>query len=164
MRFWRVCRDVLRIQDDVEWKSKRALLVTELTAFRMKTGAFAVENYDTQDACSFWSVDGCHAPNLQEFAMKLTPLPCSSGEPERNWHEVKENLTKKRNRLDRKTLEKIVFVRRFIRLKQKLCANESNACLVTGSLNCYVGPSRMVRVPATPAHQVEMTMMCSKTG
>ena len=43
--FWEVYHDVLRIDDDVDWKSKRALLVTELDSFRMKTGGFAAENY-----------------------------------------------------------------------------------------------------------------------
>ena len=60
--------------------------------------------------------------------MKLTPLPCSSGEAERNWFEVRQSLTKKRNQLGKETLAKMLFVRRFIRLKQKICANESNVC------------------------------------
>ena len=84
VRFWRVCRAVLRLDDDVDWQPMRALLVTELASFRMKTGGFSVENYITDDACAFWSVAGCHAPNLQQFAMKLASLPCSSSESERN--------------------------------------------------------------------------------
>ena len=127
-RFWGVCRAVLRIDDDVKWQSKRTFLVSELASFRMKTGGFSVENYDTQDSCSFWSVAGCHAPNLQEFALSLAPLPCSSGEAERNWFETRQILTKKRNRLDRSTLAKMVFVRRFVRLKNKICFNESTSC------------------------------------
>ena len=137
-RFWDVCRAVLRITNDADWQPKRALLVTELASFRMKTGGFLLENYDNQDSCAFWSVAGCHVPNLQEFAMKLAPLPCSSGEAERNWHEVRQSLTKKRNRLGAVTLEKMVFVRRFIRLKQKICMNESTTCFsdwVTDLLN-----------------------------
>ena len=60
--------------------------------------------------------------------MKLAPLPCSSGEAERNWNEVKQSLTKKRNKLGKDTIEKMVFVRRFIRLKQKICDNDSITC------------------------------------
>ena len=56
-RFWDVCRAVLRITNDADWQPKRALLVTELASFRMKTpGGFAVENYDNQDSCAFWSI------------------------------------------------------------------------------------------------------------
>ena len=127
-RFWDKARALLRISDDTAWQTKRALLVTELASFRMKTGGFAIENYVTQDSCSFWSVVGYHAPNLRELSMKLAPLPCSSGEAERNWFEVRQSLTKKRNQLGRETLAKMVFVRRFVRLKQKLCANDINVC------------------------------------
>ena len=123
--FWVVSRAVLRNMDDVDWKAKRGQLVSELVSFRMKTGGFGMEDYSMTNSCSFWSVAGCHAPNLQELAMRLAPLPCSSGEAERNWFEVKQNLTKKRNRLGKESLAKMVFVRRFIRLKRKVCANES---------------------------------------
>ena len=87
--FWTVARAVLRIDDETDWRSKRAQIVTELAAFRMKTGGFSIEDYGDCDTCSFWSVAGCHASNLRELAMILAPLPCSSGEAERNWFEVK---------------------------------------------------------------------------
>ena len=44
---------------------------------------------------------------------------------ERNLKEVQHNYTKDHNRIDRNRLEKIVFVRRFIHLKIKLCFNEN---------------------------------------
>ena len=122
--FWSVCHKVLRIDDDADWKTKRSELVTELAAFRMKTGGFAVENYDAMDTCAFWSVAGCHAPGLRQIAMYLAPLPCSSGEAERNWWEMKQTKTKIRNRLSSEKLKKLVFVRRFIRLKRAVCNNE----------------------------------------
>ena len=118
--FWRVARAVLRVADDVQWRRLRTQLVDELASYRMKTGGFVLESYDTPNTCNFWGVAGCHAPNLRRLAFCLTTLPCSSGEAERNWQEVKLNMTKKRNRLDRAKLEKIIFVRRFNNLKMKL--------------------------------------------
>ena len=123
--FWRVARKVLRIQCEAKWQVKRQLIVGELAKFRMKQDGFAKEDYTTPDTHTFWGVAGCHAPNLHELAFRLTTLPCSSGEAERNWKEVKHNYTKDRNRLDREKLTKIVFVRRFIRLKRKICFDEA---------------------------------------
>ena len=100
-------------------------IVGELAKFRMKQDGFAKEDYTNPDTYAFWGVAGCHAPNLRDLAFRLTTLPCSTGEAERNWKEVKHNYTKDRNRLDREKLSKIVFVRRFIRLKRKVCFDEA---------------------------------------
>jgi len=123
--FWKVSRNVLRIKCDTKWQVKRQQLVGELAKFRMKQDGFAKEDYTNPDTYAFWGVAGCHAPNLMELAFRLTTLPCSTGEAERNWKEVKHNYTKDRNRLDREKLSKIVFVRRFIRLKKKICFDEA---------------------------------------
>ena len=100
-------------------------LVDELACFRMRTGAFKLEEYDVTNTCNFWGAAGCHAPNLRRLAFALTTLPCSSGEAERNWQELKLNMTKKRNRLDRDKLEKLIFVRRFNNLNHKLFDNKT---------------------------------------
>ena len=119
--FWKVARTVLRIDDDVHWRRCRAKIVSELAVFRiMGSGGFLHEDYSTPNACEFWGVAGCHAPTLKQIAFCLTPLPCSSAEAERNWMEVKSNMTKKRNRIDRARVEKMVFVRRFTNLQRKL--------------------------------------------
>ena len=118
--FWEVSQNVLRITDETDWRRTRQQIVSELAQFRMQTGGFALEDYDIYNTCAFWGAAGCHAPLLQKLAYCLTALPCSSGEAERNWQEVKQNMTKKRNRLSREKVEKMVFVRRFTRLKWTL--------------------------------------------
>ena len=123
--FWKVSRDILRIEDNVEWNRVRQNIVSELAAFRMKTGGFALEGYGV-DTCAFWAVAGCHAPTLRKLALCLTSLPCSSGEAERTWQEVKLNMTKKRNRIARDKVEKMVFVRRFMNLKRKLFSDDKD--------------------------------------
>ena len=93
--FWKVARNVLRITDDNEWEISRRRLVAELSAFRMCSGGFGLEDYGNTDTPSFWTVAGCHAPMLRKLALRITPLPCSSGAAERNWVAVRGNLTKK---------------------------------------------------------------------
>ena len=122
--FWKVSRDVLRIKDATKWRKVRQDIVGEMANFRMCSGGFAMEDYGV-DTCAFWTVAGCHAPTLRTIALRLTPLPCSSGAAERNWQEVKLTMTKSRNRLDRAKVEKMMFVRRFEKLKRNLF-NEKN--------------------------------------
>lgn len=124
--FWRVSRNVLFITDDTEWRQTRQIIVSELASFRMQTGGFACEVYDNVDTCAFWGAAGCHAPTLRRLAFCLCSLPCSSGEAERNWQEVKSNLTKNRNRMGKQKLERAVFVRRFLRMKRAMCFNQSS--------------------------------------
>ena len=121
--FWKVARSILRCPDDTLWRPLRLKIVAELAKFRMKTDGFAMEDYNMTDTCAFWGAAGCNAPTLRRLAFCLCALPCSSGEAERNWQEVKENMTKNRNRLARDKIEKMVFVRRFTRLKRKLFQN-----------------------------------------
>ena len=122
--FWEVSRNVLGVKDDDRWTHVRRQLVTELTHFRMRTGGFSYEDYDTENAVEFWGVAGCHAPTLRKLAFHICSLPSSSGAAERNWQELKQNYTKTRNRLGKTRLEKMVFVRKFIRMKRQLCHNE----------------------------------------
>ena len=124
--FWTVARGSLHVVDDDMWLQIRRQLVAELAAFRMKTGGFAMEDYDTDNACGFWGAAGCHAPVLKKLALRLCPLPCASSEAERNWQELKQNLTKNRNRIDSEKLEKMIFVRRFLRLKRVMCFDDNN--------------------------------------
>ena len=86
----------------------------------MKGGGFAGEDYTMESTCDFWGVAGCHAPMLKKIAYALAPQPCSSSEAERNWFELKSNKTKTRNRLGKETVEKMMFVRRFLRLERKV--------------------------------------------
>ena len=119
--FWKVSRQILgHMLTDAEWLGIRSTLAGELQAFRMKSAGFAFEDYTLSDTCIFWGIAGCHAPTLKTIAFALAPQPCSSSEAERNWFEVKSNKTKTRNRLRGETLQKMIFVRRFLRLQDKM--------------------------------------------
>ena len=124
--FWLVARESLHITDDAAWARARPTMVNELAAFRMKTGGFGLETYDTENACAFWVTAGCHAPMLKQLALRLCSLPSSSSDVERNWFELKQNFTKSRNRVDKDKLEKMIFVRRFLRLKRAMALDEND--------------------------------------
>ena len=63
---------------------------------------------------------------LKQLALRLCSLPCSSSDAERNWFELKQNLTKSRNKLGKERLEKMIFVRRFLRLKRAMTFDNNN--------------------------------------
>ena len=119
--FWLVTKKILgHAMTDEVWLPLRSQVASELQAFRMKCGGFAFEDYTMTNTCDFWGCAGCHAPHLKRIAYALAPQPCSSSEAERNWFELKSNKTKKRNRLGKETIEKMMFVRRFLRLERKV--------------------------------------------
>ena len=119
--FWKVAKKILgHSWTDEQWMPLRTSIASELQAFRMKAGGFAGEDYTMESTCDFWGVAGCHAPILKQIAYALAPQPCSSSEAERNWFELKSNKTKTRNRLGKETVEKMMFVRRFLRLERKV--------------------------------------------
>ena len=123
--FWKVSRQILgHTLSNEQWLPIRTTLARELQSFRMKSGGFACEDYSMEDTCIFWGVAGCHAPTLKKIAFALAPQPTSSSEAERNWFELKSNKTKTRNRLGKTTLQKIVFVRRFLRLQKKILTSD----------------------------------------
>ena len=119
--FWKVSRQILgHAMVDSEWLGVRTKVARELQSFRMKSAGFAFEDYSMEDTTVFWGVAGCHGPTLQKIALALAPLPCSSSSAERNWFELKCNKTKVRNRMNAASLEKIVFVRRFLRIQDNM--------------------------------------------
>ncbi|XP_009791803.2 uncharacterized protein [Nicotiana sylvestris] len=54
---------------------------------------------------------GYEVPNLQQFAIRVQSLTCSSSGCERNWSVYEHIHTKKRNRLELKKLNDLVFVK-----------------------------------------------------
>ncbi|GJT77109.1 uncharacterized protein Tco_1043834 [Tanacetum coccineum] len=70
----------------------------------------------------WWTLFGSSAPNLQRFAIKVLSLTCSSCGCERNWSVFQQIHTKRRNRLEQKKLNDLVFVK----YNQKLKARYDN--------------------------------------
>ncbi|XP_060209900.1 uncharacterized protein LOC132636862 [Lycium barbarum] len=59
----------------------------------------------------WWMLFGHRVPNLQEFAIRVQISTCSSFRCERNWSVYEHINTKKRNKLELKRLNDLVFVK-----------------------------------------------------
>ncbi|KAL5704074.1 hypothetical protein ACHQM5_022547 [Ranunculus cassubicifolius] len=90
----------------------------ELLSYKNKSEGFGkklaamgcAKNDDKYDPVGWWSNYGTHTPNLQKMAIRILSLTTSSSGCERNWSTFEGIHTKKRNRLDTKRLEHLVFV------------------------------------------------------
>ncbi|KAF1894696.1 hypothetical protein Lal_00020988, partial [Lupinus albus] len=67
----------------------------------------------------WWETYGCRTPNLQRLAVCVLSQTCSASGCERNWSAFEHIHTNKRNRLEHKKLNDLVFVRYNLRLQQK---------------------------------------------
>jgi hypothetical protein len=61
-------------------------------------------------AANWWESFGSHCPRLQKFAIRVLSQTCSASGCERNWFVFERIHTKKRNCLEEKRLNDLVFV------------------------------------------------------
>ena len=69
-------------------------------------------------AAHWWESFGSHCPQLQKFAIRILSQTCSASGCERNWSVFECIHTKKRNRLEHKRLNDLVFVQYNLRLRR----------------------------------------------
>eukprot|EP00253_Pinus_taeda_P027215 PITA_27215 len=77
----------------------------QLTVFNMAKMA-----RDVDQLAHWWESFGGQCPQLQRFAIRVLSQTCSVSRCERNWSVFERIHTKKRNRLEQKRLNDIVFV------------------------------------------------------
>ena len=61
-------------------------------------------------AAHWWESFGSECPQLQKFAIQVLSQTCSASGCERNWSVFERIHTKKRNRLEQKQLNDLIFV------------------------------------------------------
>ncbi|RWR88537.1 hypothetical protein CKAN_01755600 [Cinnamomum micranthum f. kanehirae] len=87
----------------------------ELSIYMKVEGLFgipmAIVGSMIKSPADWWSAYGSKTPNLQKFAMEVLSLTCSSSGREQNWSVFEHIHSKKRNRLDQKRLNDLVFVK-----------------------------------------------------
>ncbi|RWR85050.1 LOW QUALITY PROTEIN: hypothetical protein CKAN_01389200 [Cinnamomum micranthum f. kanehirae] len=87
----------------------------ELSIYKQAKNLFglpmAIRQRATTALAAWWAAYGSKTPNLQKFAIKVLSLTCSSSGCERNWSVFEHIHSKKRNRLDQKRLNDLVFVK-----------------------------------------------------
>ena len=75
-------------------------------------------------AAQWWEAFGGHVPELQRFAIRILSQTCSATGCERNWSVFERIHTKKRNRLDQKRLNDLVYVQYNLRLRRNHLLNK----------------------------------------
>eukprot|EP00253_Pinus_taeda_P006414 PITA_06414 len=75
-------------------------------------------------ATQWWEAFGSHCPELQKFAIHILSQTCSATRGEGNWS-VFERIHTKRNRLDQKQLNDLVYVQYNLRLRHNQMLNKS---------------------------------------
>ncbi|XP_027364746.1 uncharacterized protein LOC113871850 [Abrus precatorius] len=76
----------------------------------------SIEDRWTLDPKSWWVMHGSSTPLLQKLALKLLVQPCSSSCCERNWSTYSFIHSMKRNKMDPKRAEDLVYVHSNLRL------------------------------------------------
>ncbi|XP_061338275.1 uncharacterized protein LOC133285116 [Gastrolobium bilobum] len=99
---------------------ERATVNLEYVNFVQMKGDFrefeAIENRYTMNPNDWWGVHGCSAPLLKKLALKLTAQPSSSSCVERNWSTYSFVHSMKRNKMDSKRAEDLVYIHSNLRL------------------------------------------------
>lgn len=75
-------------------------------------------------AAQWWEAFGSHSLELQKFAIRILSQTCSAAGCERNWSVFERVHTKKRNRLDQKRLNDLVYVQYNLQLRHNQLLNK----------------------------------------
>jgi hAT family C-terminal dimerisation region len=76
-------------------------------------------------AAYWWQQFGSQCHELQKFAVRILSQTCSASGCERNWSVFERIHTKKRNRLEQKRLNDMVFVQYNLRLRRNQLMNKT---------------------------------------
>jgi hypothetical protein len=75
-------------------------------------------------AANWWESFGNHCPQLQKFAIRVLSQTCNASGCERNWSVFERIHTKKKNCLEQKQLNDLVFVQYNLRLRHNQLLNK----------------------------------------
>eukprot|EP00253_Pinus_taeda_P009791 PITA_09791 len=100
----------------------------QVTTFSNAVGTFgknlAKIAREADEPAQWWEAFGGHVPELQRFAIRILSQTCSATGCERNWSVFERIHTKKRNRLDQKRLNDLVYVQYNLRLRRNHLLNK----------------------------------------
>ena len=103
------------------------LLREQFARFHMKKGIYSMVATQaesvTMNAIDWWSSYGAETSELAEVAKKVLSQPISSSSAERNWSTYSYIHNVKRNRLNCKRADKLVFIHSNIRLLSRFSEN-----------------------------------------
>ncbi|XP_020518380.1 uncharacterized protein LOC110006618 [Amborella trichopoda] len=97
--------------------------IEELILYKCSLMSFgkdmALRQRNEEESAQWWRQHGSSAPNLQKMAMRILSLITASSGCERNWSSFEMVHTKRRNRLEQRKPNDLIFVRENQRLKEK---------------------------------------------
>eukprot|EP00253_Pinus_taeda_P031588 PITA_31588 len=100
----------------------------QVTTFSNASGTFgknlAKIAREADEPAQWWEAFGGHCPELQRFAIRILSQTCSASRCERNWPVFERIHTKKRNRLDKKRLNDLVYVQYNLQLRRNHLLNK----------------------------------------
>ncbi|KAM3737671.1 hypothetical protein ACB098_09G074200 [Castanea mollissima] len=102
-------------------------ILEELTLYNREEGLFGLEMAKRQRKkkalANWWSAYGASTPSLQQFAVKVLSLACSSSGCERNWSMFEHVHSKTRNRLAQSRVNDLVYIKynRALKRRYNLC-------------------------------------------
>lgn len=147
------------IQDDTD--DLQSKISMQADDYERTEGCFskpmAIKDQDKKNPLLWWGAYGGLAFELQSLAKRIMSLCCSSSGCERNWSTFSQIHTKKRNRLEHKRLNKLVYVSynrrmktRFQKLREAGCKGKKANPLI---LEEFQWENEWVNVHAEPVHQ-----------
>eukprot|EP00253_Pinus_taeda_P032338 PITA_32338 len=93
----------------------------QVTTFTNASGTFgknlAKIAREADEPAQWWEAFGSHCFELQKFSIRILSQTCSATGCERNWFVFERIHTNKRNRLDKKRLNDLVYVQYNLRLR-----------------------------------------------
>uniref|UniRef100_A0A6N2LKG6 DUF659 domain-containing protein n=1 Tax=Salix viminalis TaxID=40686 RepID=A0A6N2LKG6_SALVM len=111
---------IMRLVPDCDTQDNISAQIEE---YKRATGLFgvtmAIRQREKLNPVSWWEQFGIDTPELQKFAIRVLSQCCSATGCERNWSVFEFIHSKKRNRLEHKRLNDLVFVRYNLKIKQR---------------------------------------------
>nr|KAJ0211741.1 hypothetical protein LSAT_V11C400226420 [Lactuca sativa] len=114
------------------------VLLEQFASFHMKKGIYsmAATQMDavTMEPIDWWLSYGSKTPELADVAKKVLSQPISSSSAERNWSSYSYIQNVKRNCLNCKTANKLVFIHSNLRLQSRFFEEYNQALTKSGTL------------------------------
>eukprot|EP00253_Pinus_taeda_P015590 PITA_15590 len=112
----------------IPWESDQLEIYRQVTTFSNASSTFgknlAKIAREANEPAQWWEAFGGHCLELQKFAIRILSQTCSATGCERNWSVFERIHTKKRNRLDKKWLNDLVYVQYNLRLRRNQLLNK----------------------------------------
>ncbi|KAJ8775002.1 hypothetical protein K2173_020006 [Erythroxylum novogranatense] len=120
---------LMTITTIVPHDSMQIALTTQMEAYKYSYGDFgmsvAIQQRGLLSPVAWWDLFGCSVPDLRKFAIRILSQCVSATGCERNWSTFEFIHSKKRNRLEHKRLNDLIFVRYNLKLRERTLSSTS---------------------------------------